>query len=151
MYFATNPTAVYDYVDSEISDLTDYVDTQDAAVAAAIEKYYSLGDISAADYNHTTLTCNNTWQELDLSSKVPEGTKRVKIRIYAMHSATGNILYWRKHGYSNDMNLERHVILVANLQDDYAFEVEVDNDRHVDYRIPAGFTQVYVFILGYYK
>ncbi|KKM93182.1 hypothetical protein LCGC14_1211060 [marine sediment metagenome] len=96
--------------------------------------HVSKGDSAAADYDQTDFTWDNTWREKDMSSILPADTKEAYLRISINHSSAGPNMMFRKNGYSNEINIGKVVVNIANQVAENYFWIEVDSDRKVAYK-----------------
>lgn len=113
-------------------------------------RYVSRGDPSADDFTQATLTMDNAFHDLDLSSIVPAGAVMVKVRIYLSDDHANATFSLRKNGNSNNKAnsvLTNQVVGVA-ISD--VFEVECDANRVIEYRASEALSTLQIVVLGWW-
>lgn len=111
--------------------------------------FHDRGDPSAVDYDHTTLTADGAWHDLDLSSIVPAGAKAVLLRVGG-YDNTQNAIYFRKNGNSNAVNMGVWDNSVINVTYSHDIWVALDSNRVVEYIMTnVTWTSLTVVIAGY--
>ena len=112
------------------------------------ERYISRGDVAVADFDKDDLIADNDYHELDLSSLCPVGTKIVRIRVNATWGVADKAIFIRKKGYVNETNIGRWQIPIANHWVDNQQDIDIGEDRIVEYKITIPSNYLYVFIQG---
>lgn len=116
-----------------------------------IMTYTDRGDPASPDFDHTTLTTNGNWQDLDLSSIIAPNAKAVVIKVLVQDGVTGSYLQFRKKGNSNDVAVGDVRTQAANVVNGNTMTVPCDADGYVQYRgSNLAFTAIDVTILGWF-
>lgn len=116
--------------------------------------FHDRGDVASLDYNLSALypTGNNTdWHNLDLSSKIPVGTKAVLLDISIAANATDGV-YLKKGGNVNDFNRSDILCAINGQEQREQRIVPCDSNRVIQYKTP--YTTVSVLninISGWWK
>ncbi len=94
-------------------------------------KFVDRGDPSAYDF--TSLTADETWRDLDLSSIVPEDATAVLLRTLFRSGSAADTAQFRENGNSNTINVERMPLGFANSDVYRTAVVAVDSNRIIEY------------------
>lgn len=97
------------------------------------DKYQSRGDNNTDDWTDSDLTLDGTWNDLDMSSKIPVGTKLVHITIEGTSEIPMNYIYFRKKGYSATHNSTAFQTVVGAMPHVNNIWIEVDKDGICQY------------------
>lgn len=112
--------------------------------------YVDRGDPSAYDFTVTSLTMNNNWQNLDLSSIVPIGAKTVCLMVSMIDERGDSYVIFRKKGNVNIINYSMIVTQVAEITVAQDMIVPCDIDRFIEYFGNAGIDHVYITVKGWW-
>jgi hypothetical protein len=134
----------------------DELDPWNDRLVEFLRKYLSQpfdrGDPSAYDFTLGDLTTNGTWQDLDLSSIVPEDAIAVVLRVSIQDDATNNVLRFRKNGNSNTHSMQVVNTQVADLVNNAQFIVFCDTDRVIEYYATnTTWTAINIVVTGWFK
>ena len=91
------------------------------------------GDTAALDYDEGDLTLDNTWNDLDISSKIPTGTKAVLIRVQIKDTGVGAQFGLRENGNSNTLNIGYMLSKVAGEFQNNEFWIVPDSNGVIEY------------------
>lgn len=113
----------------------------DADVTARLDRidgdkleWTSQGDIAAADFTKADLTLDASWHDLDLSDKIPAGTKLVLMQVVVSTTAAGKSIYFRKKGNANAYNLAEARAVTTAAYNTYDLWAEPDEDGILEYK-----------------
>ena len=98
------------------------------------KKVTDSGDSTAVDFTQANLVTDATWRDLNLSTKIPLGTRWVILAVELKDDAAGSYLMFRKNGYYNSNNVSQLATQVANVSVFSDMFVQVDNDRIIEYK-----------------
>lgn len=119
----------------------------DAAVAGFIDR----GDPAAQDFDHSTLTTDGTWRDMDLSGVVPVGAKGVFLRVRITDDLIDQYFMLRKKGHTNPWTTSRVRTQVANQEKDIDMIVACDANRHIQYHASnTTWTGIYITVAGWW-
>lgn len=169
MFFIRSFAAMYNYVNESIATLTAYIDTAitnlttyvDGLVAAlytyvdnkvaAVPQFVKRDNLASKDVDYTTLTRNNTWQELDLSSIIPEGTTLVYLNISSFITLQYDIVAWDNGGTTNhEGNYNVYNISSGNKHETAMVFLVPDTNRKVRYKIKGTNITGTITVRGWY-
>jgi len=126
-------------------------DEVDCTGLAGRDRFVDRGDPTAVDWNRDSLSANDTWAELDLSSIVPAGATLVLLRVSIYPTGVGKELRFRKNGNANAINFTRVAGLVATELHSQDMFVKTDSNRVVEYFKSAdGFNALSVTVGGWW-
>jgi len=113
--------------------------------------YVDRGDLDDYDFSTGDLIKDANWHDLDLSSKIPIGTKLV-VMLVELRASTGNkLLYLRQKGNSYDVNNSILVNQVTNTPMCGDMFVVPDVNRVIEYWIStATWTFIHLTVRGYF-
>jgi len=145
-----------EHLDSWLQLITQYLrdNLDDAYLTAA---FVDRGDPSALDFDIDDLTCDGTWNDLDLSSIVPSGTVAVCLRVGVRDTdAAGSDIDFRKNGNSNAINKSSCSSPVANVAVSFDIIIPVDTSRVIEYNASANYSSgagdaINIVVKGYWK
>lgn len=127
-------------------------DEIDCAGLAGRVNYVDRGDVADFDFTIATLTADDNWHDLVLSSIIPVGVVSVNFGISTTPtSLPGNVLF-RKKGYTGNRNIFVWRCVVATLTHEFCFFIPPDSNRIVEYNateIPGGWTNLNITVLGW--
>lgn len=113
--------------------------------------YEDRGSTTGYDFTQATLTQDTQWNELDLSTIVPENAKAVNIHFRASDATVGRILYVRPHGDTTNTGTCTIRNQVSGVSVGGYFVTGVDSDQKIDYKSNApGYTTVNFLIKGWW-
>jgi hypothetical protein len=111
---------------------------------------WRIPEPSAADFVKGDLTNDTTWNDLDLSSIIPEGTRVVRLSIKYQTPFVGDNILFRKKGQANAIQVDGLYSQIANKPDLRSVEVGVNESRvcqiKVD-RAPSSWSQIDITVL----
>lgn len=121
--------------------------------APSIEhKYYDRGLDAGHDFTEATLTVDNAWHDLDLSSIVPVGTVAVLMKSELTDAAFGCVVRYTITGIAGTYNCSRVHAPVTGGYGGGDSWVGVDGDRKIQYRAsPAGIDSLKVYVAAWIK
>lgn len=114
------------------------------------QQFYDRGDPAAADWTQATLTEDNTWRDLDLSSIIPAGTAMVLFRVAIQDGGIGNTFMLRKNGLTNDVNAARMRVIVTGQKAWFDVLVAPDSSRVVEYLGQDTFDVISLTVAGWW-
>ena len=115
-------------------------------------KVRDKGDSTAVDFTQAVLTTDATWRDLNLSTKIPLGTKWVILAVELKDDAAGSYLMFRKNGYYNSNNISQLATQVANVSVYGDLMIQVDSNRIIEYKASnLAFTNINIKIKGVIK
>jgi len=114
-------------------------------------RYVDRGDISAYDYSGSNFTKNGNWHDLDLSAKIPIGTKLVVLVVWLQANYAALTAGFRKNGNTRAYNVSSLVTHTDATQNCNTIVVEPDENRVIEYRFASGnWMGISIFIKGYF-
>jgi hypothetical protein len=134
----------------------DELDTWNDRLVEYLRKYLSQpfdrGDPSSPDWEETDLTTDETWNDLDCSSIVPEDAIAIILYVKIRHSGANKILKFRKNGNSNEYNIMHLKTQVADITTQQQGIVFCDSDRVIEYYgSDITFDLIDITIIGWFK
>lgn len=111
------------------------------------------GDPATWDWQHSDLTIDDAYHDLDCSSIVPAGATHIIFVGYMRQDTTaGAWMKIRKNGQSNDYVRFAKRCVVANVYDDFWGVVACDTDRKVEYAVnnAAGNWTIRLTVAGWF-
>ena len=132
------------------------VDLWNDRLVEVLRKYLSQpfdrGDPSSNDFEVGDLTTDETWNDLDLSSIVPEDAIAVILSVRVQDGQAGNVVKFRKKGNSNTNNSVSIRTQVADVNIDQQVTVFCDTSRVIQYYgTNTTFTTINIVVSGWYK
>lgn len=128
-------------------DKGDKGDTGEAGSTGLIDN----GDLAAFSFTVGNFIADGSWHELDLSTKVPEGTYAVGLMVQVLDEVIDSAINFRTNGNSNAINVKRVSTQVINIQNEAHFIVFCDENRKIEYACSIDFfTAINVAITEYY-
>jgi hypothetical protein len=114
---------------------------------------FDRGDPSSGDFAVGDLTTDGTWNDLDLSSIVPEDAIAVILNVVVKDAdGVGSNISFRKNGNSNTVNIASVQTQVANLNNDAQRTVFCDTDTKIEYKADdVSWTTISITVSGWYK
>ena len=113
---------------------------------------FDRGDPSSNDFEVGDLTTDETWNDLDLSSIVPEDAIAVILSVRVQDGQAGNVVKFRKKGNSNTNNSVSIRTQVADVNIDQQVTVFCDTSRVIQYYgTNTTFTTINIVVSGWYK
>lgn len=113
--------------------------------------YHHRGDPVNPDFNHTNLTLDGAYHELDLSAIVPEGAKAVYLKVQVINQGVQQGFEFVRHGMVHKHVALLQVTQVAGVGITLCGAVAVDEDRKVDYWFQAGnWTAILITVCGWW-
>lgn len=97
------------------------------------DKFVDGGDPDSADFGVGDFTTDDTWNDLDLSSIIPVGTKMVLLSVLARCATNNAFIEFRKNGNSHAYALAPLVAITANLYVGGVLPVAVDDNLKIEY------------------
>lgn len=141
---------IEDFVDKSKFDVGATFDLQSENVNFMGHVTVNRGDPSVADFTLTTLTTDETWREMDLSSIVPANAQFVILHVNIRDNAAGKRIDFRKKGNVNDKNISRLRTQSANISNSGDFEVPLDSNRKIEYWASnASFLKLNIVVKGW--
>ena len=114
-------------------------------------RYVDRGDISAYDYQVSSFTKDGNWHDLDLSAKIPIGTKLVVLVVWLQADSTTLTAAFRKNGNTQDYNVSALAPPFDDRLDCNTIVVEPDENRVIEYRFTSGnWIGINIFVKGYF-
>lgn len=114
--------------------------------------FYDIGDPSAVHFDEGDLTTDETWNDLDLSSILPQYTKAVLLKVLIRDDAASSLIQFRKNGNSNPKNRFYVSTQVANVWMAAQGIVFCDDDRVIEYYATnTTFSDIDINVIGYWK
>ncbi|MBA7524151.1 hypothetical protein ES705_16288 [subsurface metagenome] len=101
-------------------------------------QWIDRGDIDAVDYNVTSLTANDNWQDLDISGIVGTGRKLVVIESNLKDNAGGKVMLVRTKGNVNEINISPCGTIKADKTCSRNLLLSTDENGVVQYKIESG-------------
>jgi len=95
--------------------------------------FIDRGDPAVYDFTQATLTTDDTWQDLDLSTIIPAGAKAVILRVCVNNSTPETGIYFRKKGNVNAINMGQILAQTSNVWNESDIIVALDSTRHIEY------------------
>ena len=92
------------------------------------------GDPAAYDYTAGTLTTNNAWHDLDLSSIIGKNAVGVLLAVVIKSPTINALVSFRKKGNSNIINIASQYIHIVNQLIVSEFFVSVVNNGTIQYK-----------------
>jgi len=111
--------------------------------------YFNRGDSDSYDFMTGDLTFDDGYHDLDLSGVLPSGVKTVHMTVSLLDNAAGSYFIMRKKGNVSEYNVSVARTQVADVWYDYEAWLPCDENRFIQYRGVAGFTNVYLRIRGW--
>ncbi|MBA7524181.1 hypothetical protein ES705_16318 [subsurface metagenome] len=124
MFFAKSIAQLYDYIDAQVTALTESI---------AELKWYDRGDLTNYDYQSVDLTKDGFYQLLDLSAIIGTGKKLLCIRVRINDSAGGKAAKFRTYGNEYETNMGVAYTQVANKTCEQNVWVYCDIDGKIEY------------------
>lgn len=113
-------------------------------------KFVNRGDPATVDIVYTSLTRDNTWRVLDLSSIVPVGAKLLLLRIAFSGSDSIYPVGFRTYGNSNVANRASVLNQVAGKQAHADIWVYCSTDRKIEYMMHTTTTLCNITVAGWF-
>lgn len=114
--------------------------------------YADSGDKASNDYVIGNFTCNWSWQDLDVSSKVPADAASRLMHFYCAveAGAVGAAIQFREKGNSNAYNIVSCPAMDTSLAWSYSdCWIMLDASRVIQYRASADLSAIYFTIRGW--
>jgi hypothetical protein len=111
---------------------------------------WRIPEPSAADFAKGDLTNDTTWNDLDLSSIIPEGTRVVRLSVRYQTPFVGDNILFRKKGQSNAIQVDGLYSQIANKPDLRSVEVGVNESRVCQIKVdrsPSNWSQIDITVL----
>jgi hypothetical protein len=112
--------------------------------------FVARGDVGW-DWDHTTLTDDTNFNDLDLSAIIPASAKAVQFFVNATDGAAGSWIGIRKNGYATDT--QTVYTQVANQAITFLFIIPPDSNRKVEVKCspkPTDWTSIYLKVQGWW-
>jgi len=124
-------------------------DTGDPGAAGVT--WVGTGDFTPRHWDKDDFTCDGARHELDVSAVVPGAALVAKFRIRLNSATAGHYIEIRPKGFTNDKNIFRSMVLVANKPADKEFSVEWPADSILEYECSSGtFTYIDLDPVGWF-
>lgn len=81
-------------------------------------QYVDRGSVISWDYLTASFTQNNAWHNLDLSSKIPIGSKLVLLHILFRGTVIGNYFYFQNPDYPTGVNISAVQVQTVNVYEE---------------------------------
>jgi hypothetical protein len=120
-------------LDTVLTDLASRDSYSSGLVSLARRGYVDRGDPGSYDWDEGDLTTDDTWNDLDLSSIVPENAILVALSGNLADDAVNSYLQFRKNGNTNTVVKASQRTQVANVVIDFDLIVACDSDRVIEY------------------
>ena len=109
------------------------------------------GDAAGDDWDETTLTTDETWNDLDCSSVVPANAKAILFEVVIEDNTVDAQFILRENGNSNTINIDGAITQVANVRVINNIIVACDSNRIVEYYGSAiAWTRIDLTIRGWW-
>jgi len=135
----------------------EYVFTKDTGTGNAIwkeaisgDEFVNRGDPGAADYTHATLTLDNAWHDLDLSSIVPADATAVLLAVVVKDNAVGSRIKFRTNGNSNIYNVSQCYTTVVDAYTAVDCAVACDSNRIIEYDATTDCDYISIVVKGWF-
>lgn len=142
---ASNAKVSVDYLTYDINNRTN---------EGRQKHYHDRGDPSSLDFDTELgdLTLDGTWNDLDLSSIVPNGAQQVDLGVEVRHDVAGDQLLFRKNGNSYIYNKQRCTTGGYGNTTWQGFQVQVgcDSNQIIEYSIPSAVERVTITVKGWH-
>lgn len=144
--------AATDVTGAELEELTDASQTTLHSHAGGGETFVHRATPSADDWTKDTITCDNTWRELDMSGVVPAGAagKRVRLQVLYKQNTVGRHFAVRKIGETYFRSVDRVNILVANEDHWQMVEAICDANRKIEFQCSVSPTTLGIIVTGWW-
>jgi hypothetical protein len=134
----------------------DELDTWNDRLVEYLRKYLSQpfdrGDPSSVDFAVGDLTTDETWNDLDCSSVVPEDAIAIIFKVSIRDGAINSTFKIRENGNSNIVNTAGLRTQVANQSISAQWIIPCDTSRVVEYwGTDLTFTSISITIMGWFK
>lgn len=136
---------------SEDEEMDQWRDRLTEFLRKYLSQPFDRGDASGWDWTQADLTMDDTWNDLDCSSIVPEDAVAILFQVNIRDASTGQYFWMRKNGNSNSHNRFYGNTIVADLRHSYDAIVFCDTDRKVEYKAEAAFDVIEIVIKGWFK
>ena len=114
-------------------------------------QYIDRGDVAAVDYNVTTLTADDNWHDMDISSIVGATRKLVLIISDLKDNAGGKVMLMRTKGNVNEVNIAPCGTIKADKTCSRNMFLYTDDNGFVQYKIKSGvWTTINLTIRGWF-
>lgn len=125
-----------------------------AASGGSGQTYVDRGDPSSFDFTVSSLTTDNTWNDLDLSSIVAaDGASNLVHLLVAVQDGSTNVgIQFRENGNSNGLNVS--ICWINTSGQDHYFDVLVlmDASRIIEYKASnTTFTTINIAVRGWWE
>jgi len=111
-------------------------DTGDPGAAGLT--WVGAGDFVARKWSLTDFTCDGSRHELACVSVVPVEAIAAVFRIRLNSATAGHYIEIRPKGFTNDKNIFRSMVLIANKPADKEFTIEWPGDSILEYECSSG-------------
>ena len=101
------------------------------------DRIVDKGDVASYDYETTDFIKDGEWQILDLSGKIPKGTKLVHFSGNARSNIAFSSALFRTYGNTSAANAAIFITQYADENIGMAFSVVPNNERKIEYRFAA--------------
>jgi len=113
--------------------------------------WVGTGDFTPRHWDKDDFTCDGARHELDVSAVVPIAAIVAKFRIRLNSATAGHYIEIRPKGFTNDKNIFRSMVLIANKPADKEFTVEWPADSILEYECSSGvFTYIDLDPVGWW-
>ena len=113
--------------------------------------FVDRGNLAANDFDQTGLTTNGVWQDLDLSSIIPVGTKSVYLRVLILDDVANSYLFLKNKDYADDVNSVGLYTPAANIGVIGTYQITVDSNRKIQYLgANLTFTSINITVVGWW-
>ena len=132
------------------------LDSWNDRLVEVLRKYLSQpfdrGDPSDNDFAVGDLTTDGTWNDLDLSSIVPEDAIAVILKVTVTDNAASSLLQFRKNGNSNAKSDQRVRTQVADIPNHADMIVPCDTGRVIEYMATnTTWSTINITVAGWFK
>lgn len=115
------------------------------------DRWYKNPDPTGYAFILANLTTDGTWRDLDFSSKVPVGTKVIRLRVSVRDDATGSIIQFRKKGDTNEVNVGLARAFILDMDLNHYFELALDENRVAQYNATnTTWTGIYITVRSWF-
>lgn len=114
-------------------------------------RYVDRGDVGSYDYSTDDFTKDNNWHDLDISSKIPAGTKAIVCIVWAQSYNPTNVVYFAKKGDTNYFNISTIITQQGGIGCPQDIIIMPDTDGWIKYRATGTQWQILTLVIkGYF-
>jgi len=137
---------------SEDKDLDIWLERLVEYLRKYLSQPFERGDPAAVDFDVDDLTQDETWNDLDLSTIVPEDAVSVVLEVKIKDDAVNSIVKLRKNGNTNAISVASLKTQVADISVYQNITIPCDTSRVIEYYATnTTWTIMDVTVVGWFK